>query len=136
MRFLILVLVAAVLGCGERSMPVEPAEEPVEEPVSPSEAARAELDRRGISYDADAFMTAAMAGYLETVKLFVDAGMSVNTVATSDSLRMPVLVGAARFGHLSVVRFLVENGAVVTATGTNGVTALLIAARFGHLEVV
>ena len=136
MRFLVLLLgLTAALGCGDGETPVGPVEEPVEEPVSPSEAARAELDRRGISYDADAFMTAASAGYLETVKLFVDAGMSVNTV-TNDSLRIPVLHVAARGGHLEVVRYLVGQGAVMTARDNEGETALIAAAKVGHLEVV
>lgn len=68
MRFLLVLLVAAALGCGGL--------------VSPS-GARAELESRGIAYNDAAFLNAARAGDLEVVRLFVEAGMSVNTASTS-----------------------------------------------------
>ena len=75
-------------------------------------------DARDEFYTEKAFFTAASRGNLTVVKLFVEAGMSVNTVATIDSLRIPALQAAAVNGHLSVVRYLVEQGADVNATDT------------------
>ena len=43
-----------------------------------SGAARAALARQGIDYTEWVFFNAASVGYLETVQLFVEAGMSVN----------------------------------------------------------
>ncbi len=98
-----------------------------------ADAARAELTRRGISYTADAFVDSAEAGNLEVVKLFVQAGMSVDTAKSG---KWRVLHTAAQNGHLAVVQYLVGQGASLTATDTNTETALHKAANHGHLAVV
>lgn len=102
MRWLVLVLFAAVLGCGD-----------LETPVSPKEEARAELDRRGIEFTGWAFVLAASAGFGETVQLFVEAGMSVNTADNESGAT--ALHGGARFGHLEIVKFLLSQGANISA---------------------
>ena len=139
-------------------------EEPEE--VRTPEEARAALARRGIDYTDAAFLDAARSGNLAVVKLFVAAGMSVNTAnehgftalhwaAFGGRLAvMEYLVGqgadlearddggntalhdAARGGRLAVVKYLVENGASLTARTNEGNTALHWAARYGHLSVV
>ena len=115
MRFLLLVLVGLWLGCGDRDRSVSPSGKElsaVEEPVSPSEAARAELDRRGIPYTEGAFLSAALAGDLAVVKLFVEAGMPVYI---ADGNGWTVLHWAAFGGDLEVFKYLVEQGADVNA---------------------
>ena len=96
--------------------------------------ARAELTRLGIAYTAAAFVDSATGGNLAVVKLFVQAGMSVES--KRGSLGYPALHWAAKYGHLEVVKYLVGQGASLTATDNFGETALHIAAHFGHLEVV
>ena len=118
MRLLILVMVAAVLGCGD-------------DRLSPAEA-RLALADLGIDYKADAFLEAAKDGDLVVVKRFVQAGMSVNTAGSNG---VPALYRAADEGHLEVVRFLVEQGADMNAW-IDGSTVLHWAARKGHLAVV
>ena len=96
-------------------------------------ASRAELDRRGIAFTADAFLDAAQLDKLDVVVLFVGAGMSVNA-RTRDGYT--ALHYAAAGGHLSVVEFLVGSGASVAFATRFGSTALHVAASWGHLDVV
>lgn len=120
MRLLVMVLVAAALGCGGR--------------VSYYSSARAELERRGFDYTAEHFLVAAGAGYLGAVRLFVEAGMSVNTANAGG---WTALHNAVMTGTLPVVKFLVSQGADINAKGNNtGMTPLHPAAAGGHLSVV
>lgn len=75
--------------------------------MSLSEAARGELARRGIAYTVSAFLGSAEKGNVTVVKLFVEAGMLVNT-ANKDGLT--ALHRAARAGHLELVQYLVAQG--------------------------
>ena len=95
--------------------------------------ARAELTRLGVAYTAKAFVDSAVGGNLAVVKLFVQAGMSVDTANDSGNLALHLAAGV---GHLAVVKYLVGQGASLTATGINGQTALHSAAGVGQLEVV
>ena len=94
-------------------------------------AARSELDSLGIEYKAGAFRDAAAAGNLEVVKLFVQAGMSLETTTYDGPLHR-----AAFWGHLDVVEYLVGAGADVNARGVFGWTALHEAAAGGAVAVV
>ena len=47
-----------------------------------------------------------------------------------------MLYGAAHGGHLEVVRFLLENGALISTESDVHLTALQVAAENGHVEVV
>ena len=100
--------------------------------------ARAELTRLGIAYTDAAFIDSAGAGNLAVVKLFVQAGMSVDVTRRYSSDRP--LYRAAEGGHLEVVKYLVGQGADVDAIESNlvnfGLTALHWAAHGGHLSVV
>ena len=104
-RLMLLVLVVWVLGCGDGETPVSPAGKELS-------AARAELDRRGIPYTAGAFLSAALAGDLAVVQLFVEAGMPVYT---ADARGWTVLHWAAFGGDLEVVKYLLSQGADVNA---------------------
>jgi len=120
MRFLVLVLFAAVMGCGG------------DDDLTPVEA-RVALKELGIDYTESKFLDAVKRGDLVVVKLFLQAGMSVNA---APSKGVTALLGAASYGHLSVVRYLVGQGADVNAKDDIGWTALHFAAREGQLEVV
>ena len=117
MRFLMLVLLAAVMGCGG------------DDPVSPADAARAELESRGIEYTAEAFLDAAAEGNLAVVRLVVDAGMSVDATG---SYGLTALHLAVDRGHLAVVEFLVGAGASLAATDNEGRTPRDLAEDEGH----
>ena len=95
--------------------------------------ARAELARRGIPYTDEAFRATAWDGDLEVVKLFVQAGMSVDAKGRNSG--WTVLHLAAMKGHLEVVRYLVGQGADVVARDNNGDTARYFAAVEGHTDV-
>ena len=112
-RFLTLVLVGLVLGCGD---------------------ARTELADRGIAYTKGAFSKAAESGDLAVVKLFVESGMSVHT--PDNDYGLTVLHFAAWKGHLEVVEYLVGQGADVNAKTDDGDTVLHFAAWDGHTDVV
>ena len=121
MRFLLMVLVGLVLGCGD-------------DPVPPADAwadARAELDSRGIEYTSEAFLDSAESGNLAVVKLFVAAGMPV----IANDIGWRALLYAAYGGHLAVVQYLVGAGANVMARGDDGRTPRDLAARLGHTAV-
>lgn len=125
MRWLILGLSALWLGCG--------ADKP-NAPRTPAEA-RAELDRRGIAYTEVVFFGAARTGNLAVVRLFVQAGMSVNTHHYNWG-GGTVLHVAAWYGHLEVVKYLVESGARVGTWDNGRRTAADLAARAGHFKIV
>lgn len=74
------------------------------------EDARTELAGRGIAYTEKGFRSAARSGDLEVLKLFVEAGMSVNAASGG----WTALHNAAE-SDLEVVKYLVEQGADVDA---------------------
>ena len=113
MRIFLLVLFAAVLGCGK----------------SPLDA-RKELAGLGFAYTKENFFAAARDGDLTAVKLFVEAGMPVNI--RGGSYVWTALIFAAHGGHLEVVKYLVKEGADVNATGRFGGTAWSWAAENDH----
>ena len=113
------VLVGLVfLGCGD-------------DPVSPVDA-RAELESRGISYTAAAFLDSAYAGNLAVVKLFVQAGMPVDV---TNDVGWTALHFAAYGGSLSVVEYLVGRGLDVNATNNDGQTPRDWAVRYSQTDV-
>lgn len=120
MRWLVMVLLAAVMGCGGD-------EGDKEERLTPAEA-RFALADLGIDYTAMSFNNAAASGDLVVVKLFVDAGMSVDTEGV---LGFTTLHEAAYGGHLSVVRFLVEQGADMNAKVDSSNTFLQVLVGIG-----
>jgi hypothetical protein len=85
-----------------------------------------------------ALHTAAGGGYLEVVKILLDAGANVNAAAAAGREGRTALQAAAGGGHLEVVRMLLDAGAHVNAAAERreGRTALQAAAGGGHLEVV
>lgn len=92
--------------------------------------AKAELTKREIPFTADFFVHLVERGDVEAVKLFVQAGMSVDKKHRDAT----VLMKAAERGSLEIVKYLVENGADVNAAAY-GRTALYDAA-WQSLEIV
>ena len=90
--------------------------------------ARAELTRLGIAYTAAAFVDSARTGNLAVVKLFVQAGMSVES--TLIAISYTALHYAAVYGHLAVVKYLVGQGASLTAKNISGDTPLHLATNY------
>ena len=76
---------------------------------------------------------AASAGWLETVKALIAAGVDIDAGDPSDAT---ALHWAAVNNRLEVVKYLVEQGADVNAEHDGGHTAKDVAAGEGHTEVV
>ena len=90
------LLIALVAGCANQS------------PVGPDQA-RVLLQEGDVSYSQHSFLAAA-AGDLETVRLFVQAGMDVNAQSPNGNYDT-ALMRAAGGGHLKVVQYLHNRGA-------------------------
>ena len=136
MRWLMVGLFAAVLGCGDGDRSVQgPSVGDSDAPSAKTQAqadARAELAERGISFTGASFLEWAGEGDLDLVELFVEGGMPVETVSFGGWTALHL---AARNGHLEVVEFLLGQGASVGMETENGSTALDLARRGGHGEV-
>ncbi|HEY6438199.1 MAG TPA: ankyrin repeat domain-containing protein, partial [Ignavibacteriaceae bacterium] len=87
------------------------------------------------SYDrCTPFQTAISNGHLDVTKVFLEKGADVKV---ANNHGYTPLHRAARYGHLDVVKYLVEQkGADVNAVNKYGYTPLHRAARYGHLDVV
>ena len=81
---------------------------------------------------ATALWTASTSGFLEIVRLLLDAGALINHSTSSKS---SPLRGACFDGHIGVVRCLLERGADVDLANKKNETPLATACSRGHLEV-
>lgn len=88
---------------------------------SPAGKAKAGLARRGLEFSESAFLDQVKAGEVETVRLFLAAGMSPDT----EDQGYAALLEAARRGHEKIALELIEAGAGVDAKDPYGVTALM-----------
>ncbi|PSN34298.1 hypothetical protein C0J52_25668 [Blattella germanica] len=78
-------------------------------------------------------------GYVKLAEFILINGASVNHTLTSKKFkfdRYTLLHGAARYGRLTLVAFLIKHGADVLARDRWGATALHRAAQYNQLEVV
>ena len=77
----------------------------------------------------------ARKGKLQICQLLVELGIDVNTPTPMAGDTVP-LEEAATGGHLSVVKWLLDNGAAVDGLSTSVATPLMGAAMEGHIDVV
>lgn len=75
-------------------------------------------------------------GHLPIVQLLIGELRCHYDRTSVRSHLQPPMVGASLGGHLSVVRYLVNEGADVNAQDTSGFTPLIIASINGHLDIV
>ena len=78
---------------------------------------------------------AARVGYLEVVRLLVEAGADTSN-ATADFGKTAATHSAAQSGHVEVARLLIENRMDIDKGTTCGETPLYLAAQNGHVDVV
>lgn len=73
-------------------------------------------------------------GYLEKLKILVNAGADVNI---ANSLNGTALMNAANAGHVEILKYLIKNGAKVNAEGKKQqMTALILAILSKSIEAV
>ncbi|UCE90098.1 MAG: ankyrin repeat domain-containing protein [Pseudomonadota bacterium] len=80
------------------------------------------------------FWEAVRQGNTSEVRALVEQGADVNESGGNNET--PVLVKAAKEGHLAVVELLLFAGADINAQNVKGTTALHAAARRGHTDIV
>ena len=131
--------------------PLQEQEETTIKPVDPQQAREA-LQEKSIPYSQRGFFAAAAEGDLESVHLFIEAGMDVNAQSIDHGFDT-ALMHAAGGGHMDVVKYLIEQGAKTHLTnqhcagdltgmeipegyGCSHQDALMWAAYGGHLDVV
>src|SRR5687768_7908341 len=102
--------------------------------ADPRDVARAELERIPLPYTADAFVKSAKKGSLETVKLFLAAGMDPN--GKTESPEDSALIAAAEGGHTEIVKVLLKAKADVNQRNRNGGTAVTGAVLGGHNDIL
>lgn len=83
-------------------------------------------------YDGD-FFDAVEFGSLDVTQMYFGDDVDIDYV---DSTGKTVLMIAASYGHLNIVRWLLEKGARKDIVGPNGERAVDIALAQGHNEVV
>ena len=144
MRFLMLLVgLAAALGCGERSMPVSPSGKVVAEETSTPESVWAKLKSEGkystVGTPLEAFLWAAAGGDSLSVAAFVEAGINKEgqalVIAGGNGRERTALHAAAAGGHLAVVKYLVGQGASISSLDAARATPLH-AAVIGENESV
>ncbi len=81
------------------------------------------------------FITDVSLGDIDSVRNYIDNGADVNS---RDHLKRTILMVASYYGHLEVVKYLIDKGAEIDTTGSfeQTHTALLTASQEGWLEVV
>jgi len=129
--------------------------------ATPAQHARWRLDQLEIEFDEQHFRSHLVSGEAEVVKLFLDAGMPVETegaltdavgrgnvevakvlitaganVNAADQYKQSLVMNAASAGRIEILRLLIAAGADVSAPNTYKITPLSAAAEQGQLEVV
>ena len=73
-------------------------------------------------------------GYTNLVRYLVSQGANVNAQTKFD--KYTALIFAAYYGHSDVAKILLQNGADVSRTNSNGYSALILSANYGDAEIV
>jgi ankyrin repeat protein len=92
--------------------------------ADPGNEAQTKLKEKKIEFTVDNFLERVTAGDLESVKLFVDAGMDVNSKNVDQSSG---LILAAQFGFPEIVGLLLDHDADPNARNQHGTTAIFAA---------
>jgi ankyrin repeat protein len=96
------------------------------------ESYKKEIEQRGIQYSVYNFSKAAGKGEIEIVRLFINAGIDVNSKLGDTGITALHL--ASSKGNIDIVKLLLEKGANVDSGSTTG-TPLVFAAWYGQTEI-
>lgn len=102
--------------------------------LSPREAAFAELKEKKIDFDKTSFIRAARNGDIETVKLFLDAGMPADYISIEEKENTGIaspLIAAIENNHTDVAKLLISKGAADNMPQV----ALIFAVSMGNAEI-
>jgi ankyrin repeat protein len=91
------------------------------------------LDSRTVKVISAEMIEAAKFGFLDRIKLFLAAGLDVDT---KDKTGATALMVACHSGELEMVKFLLERGANVNAKNTRGITALMLSSDMTDIEMM
>jgi ankyrin repeat protein len=87
----------------------------------------AELERAGLSGDADEFKVVAhfiKTGDLDTVKAFIEAGYDIDSRESGD-FGSSLLHNAIRYGQMEIFKYLIEQGADINFVDAVGWTPMM-----------
>lgn len=73
---------------------------------------------------------AALGGYSELIKFFINCGVDINRQSRSDYGPYPIHWACVN-GHILCVDLLIQNGASIDCTDNKGCTPLIICAQYG-----
>jgi ankyrin repeat protein len=99
-------------------------------------AAKNELLEQGLKFHSIELERQIRKGNTETVELYLKGGWDVNYEYGYTAGHNNLMDIAVRYGHIDIVRLLVEYGAHVDKGSGRGYTSLDLAAREGHLDIV
>ena len=96
--------------------------------------ARAELEKKGYTYNENSFVDSAKKGDVEAAKLFLTEGIDINV---QNERGQTALMRAAEYQRTEVVALLLGKGADVNVkSNRNRRTALMEAASAGNLAII
>lgn len=107
-----------------------------------AESPREKLTARGLEFTTEEFVYHAALGEIETVKLYLAAGMDVNAANSYATKKRrgfggnTALYAAASAGHESLVAYLIKKGAAHDTRGNHNQSPLLVAAVAGHSKII
>lgn len=91
------------------------------------------LKKEGIKYDSQEFLAEAEKNNTKTVEYFLEAGMSADVKAESETTP---LIWACYNGNFEMVKLLVSHGANVNWSNKDGFTPLMAAVETNNLKIV
>jgi ankyrin repeat protein len=104
------------------------------------EALIKQLEEKGLSFTKESFYNEIRANNMETVALFVKAGIGLEGTDETGKLNAmgikdhTALMVALNSEHMEMAKFLIENGSDINATDAKGASMLWVAAGTGDLE--